>query len=407
MPHASASLRTFFESVYHPLKLPLPRSIIAESYRCTIDRLAEALAREPTLDDLNADSVRKLKGVLNATGRGRRHLSTHLDRLAELWSYAHTIGLAIACDRALFEQTKPSEMTFADALESGVIANILPGYFARKTTIRDEHTHKQYRYALANLATALGHVPTVTDLTDDSLCEMVSHLQARGLAAATINDRVGRICTLWRWLANRGHLQTRPTNNAVPEPKRIPLAWSSDEIATLFQACDNWKGDIAGVQGAGWWKSLHYVAWDSGERISALMACRWDWITDEWLAIPAEVRKGKKTDRVYKLHADTLAILSSIREPKRELIWPWTLDPTSLWYHYKKLRESAGLALDRRSAFHRIRRSVATDTEAAGGNATELLDHSSRDLTKASYLDPRYLKAAHAVDFLFRPSVSE
>jgi integrase len=49
-----------------------------------------------------------------------------------------------------------------------------------------------------------------------------------------------------------------------------------------------------------------------------------------------------------------------------------------------------------------MRRSVASHYEAAGGNATELLGHSSRSVTLA-YLDPRIVPQQHAVDLLFRP----
>lgn len=41
-------------------------------------------------------------------------------------------------------------------------------------------------------------------------------------------------------------------------------------------------------------------------------------------------------------------------------------------------------------------------SEAAGGNATELLGHSSRKVTRQSYLDPRITGPPAAVDLLFR-----
>lgn len=284
------------------------------------------------------------------------------------------------------------------------IETVLTEYFRKNHRIRCEHTRDQYRFAVNDLAKAIESDPCVSDLTDDSLCAMISHMQSRGLAPKTINERAGRIRALWRWLADRGRVSTRPTIGNIPEPKRIPLAWSHEELSALFAACDEWVVDYEGVSGSRWWRSLHHVAWDTGERISAMLDCRWDWVSGEWLAIPAESRKGKTSDRVYKLAPDTRRCLASMRSPDRELIWPWPLSRSSLWCHYRRLRKIAGLSLDRRSAFHRIRRSVATHAEAAGGNATELLDHSDRRLTKESYLDPRFLQGSHAVDYLFRPA---
>jgi len=49
---------------------------------------------------------------------------------------------------------------------------------------------------------------------------------------------------------------------------------------------------------------------------------------------------------------------------------------------------AAGLPTDRRSKFHRIRRTVASAVAEAGGNPSEALDHASPKTTKR-YLDPR------------------
>jgi len=125
-------------------------------------------------------------------------------------------------------------------------------------------------------------------------------------------------------------------------------------------------------------------------------------VSDGWLVIPAEVRKGQAEDRTYRLSAESTGWLETIRRPKRDLIWPWPFAESYLWIAYKRLRKRAGLPSDRRSSFHRMRRSVASHFEAAGGNATELLGHSDRRLTQRSYLDPRFCKAPQAVDRLFR-----
>lgn len=61
-----------------------------------------------------------------------------------------------------------------------------------------------------------------------------------------------------------------------------------------------------------------------------------------------------------------------------------------------------GLPDNRLYKFHAIRKSVASHYEAAGGNATELLGHTSRKITRA-YLDPRIVRKKSAIDVLFRP----
>ena len=83
-------------------------------------------------------------------------------------------------------------------------------------------------------------------------------------------------------------------------------------------------------------------------------------------------------------------------------IFPWPFCPTHIYYHYKRILRRAGLPTDRDCHFHRIRKSVASWYEAAGGNVTELLDHSARRVTRA-YLDPRIVTHQQAADVLFRP----
>jgi integrase len=67
---------------------------------------------------------------------------------------------------------------------------------------------------------------------------------------------------------------------------------------------------------------------------------------------------------------------------------------------------AAGLPDTREYKFHVLRKSVASHYEAAGGNATDLLKHSSRKVT-LTYLDPRVVRPAAPVDLLFRPGETE
>lgn len=281
--------------------------------------------------------------------------------------------------------------------------NHVDRYFVLNPKIRDEKTRRQYRYAFKDFATALGHSPTLADLNDDNVVTMMAFLQNKKLAPKTINERRGRINAFWSWLAKRGVLHTWPTTPPIPEPERTPVAWSPEQIAQLFRGCRQIPGTIDLVRACDWWYSLHLALWDTGERITALVQCRWEYLEGEWLVIPAEVRKGRKKDMSYALHPDTLAAIDVIRDTSREMIWPWPYCEVYIWSRYRTLRQQFGLPTDRKSSFHRMRKSVATHFEAAGGNATDLLSHTSRKVTM-SYLDPRFVKPPQAKDKLFRPA---
>ena len=58
----------------------------------------------------------------------------------------------------------------------------------------------------------------------------------------------------------------------------------------------------------------------------------------------------------------------------------------------------------RRNKFHKFRRTTASNFEAAGGNATKLLDHRKR-ATTAKYLDPRVIKKVMPADIV--PGIGE
>lgn len=277
-------------------------------------------------------------------------------------------------------------------------------YFKQNPRIRCEQTKRQYRYAIADLAAAIGQPPTTADLTDENVAAMMAWQSCeKKLAAKTINERRGRINALWTWLAKKGLVNTFPTTPPIPEPVRIPVAWSRSEIAILLEACKSVPGEIDGLPASEWWTTLHIVAWETGERIGALLDAEPSHLSGEWLTLPAEIRKGRKRDMQYKLTPETAERLRKFIALKaRKKIWPWPNCISYLWIRYRNIRRRAGLPDDRKSGFHRIRKSVATHYEAAGGNATELLGHTSRALTVRSYLDPRFIQSKQAVDLLFK-----
>jgi hypothetical protein len=99
----------------------------------------------------------------------------------------------------------------------------------------------------------------------------------------------------------------------------------------------------------------------------------------------------------------TLTLLKLLRADKLTgKVFEWPYCKTYLWLMYGKLLKQAGLPSGRRDKFHKIRRSVASWFEVAGGNATELLGHSGREITRV-YLDPTICQKPQAADRLFRP----
>lgn len=265
-----------------------------------------------------------------------------------------------------------------------------------------------YLSSIRSFGKFLQRPAAMSDLTDDTVGMFLNWFMQKGRSPYSANKEHANLLAIWRFACRKQILKTWPDVEREVEPKRIPLAWTEEEMHQLFASLAREEGRIGVLPAAAWWTALHFIAWDTGERISALRNLKWKYVDMRrgWLHIPAEIRKGKREDKVFKLSADTLASLTLIQKPKREDVFPFPYSHTYLYDLYAKVLERAGLPTDRKSKFHRLRKSVASHVEAAGGNATSLLGHSTRKVTM-NYLDPRIVGEKHAADMLFRPKAAE
>jgi integrase len=170
----------------------------------------------------------------------------------------------------------------------------------------------------------------------------------------------------------------------------------------LFSTVSTLDGAIGEHLARDWWAALVLVAWDSGERIGAILGLTWNRVDlkDRWVRFAAEYRKGGSDDSAVQISRETAQALDRIRGG-RGPVFPWPYSHTYLWQRFGKILRLAELDDGPRSKFHRIRRSVASHAEAAGGNATAMLRHSKREITEA-YLDPTIVKPQQPSDVLFR-----
>lgn len=277
----------------------------------------------------------------------------------------------------------------------------------RKSRLRNGSYSAQYQYRLnlKRLTKRLHREPLITDLTEDTIADAMDWLvRYCRLAPSSANKMRDNFHALMRFAIARGLTDMRlPETQELVEPVRIPTAWTMDELRRLFKACREQRGMIGGVAARDWWTALHSVMWDTGERISALMAVEWSDVDmgRGFITVRAEGRKGKRSDHLSKLHPDTISTLQMIRNPPRPKVFPWPFHPLYLWVRYKKFREAAGLPIDRMHSFHCMRKSSASWLEAAGGNAQLMLGHSTRNMT-LTYLDPRIVSARGPCDVLPR-----
>jgi integrase len=261
---------------------------------------------------------------------------------------------------------------------------------------RSQRTLVLFRYTLKQFGLYLGREPTLDDLQDLTLGNYLQYLIDLKRAKASVNKERRQLVAIWNFAARRRYVGQFPEIPPVPEPERIPKAWTTGDLQRIAAACRTAGqftalGTYEGIPAADWWLALHAVLWDTGERIKAILQLQWTDLSGDWLTVPAEYRKGSKRPMQFKLRLETVELLEAIRRPSGE-IFPWPFSATYVYFVYKKILKTAGVEYDRQSKFHRMRRSVASHIAAAGGNPSLALGHSN-PATTARYLDPKIARS--------------
>ena len=266
---------------------------------------------------------------------------------------------------------------------------------------------KNHVCALLHLRGFLGREPLISDLTDDTIASMMRWVvSVKGRAPRTANKSRDCLLAQWRFYARKGIVSRWPDVGALPEPQEIPVCWTKPELKRLFAACSRQEGWIGGIPAASWWHALHATCYDTAERIMPVLRLAWGAVDlrSRVITFKAADRKGGRKANQQPIHRQTVRLLRSIRG-ESELVFPTDFCLGTLYNRYDKLLREAGLPHGRESKFHRIRKTSASWFEAAGGNATDFLGHSSRRVT-LRYLDPRVTVKTRPCDELFRPTGS-
>lgn len=272
-------------------------------------------------------------------------------------------------------------------------------YRPRKLLGKQPNTIRLYRQFLDRLGEftqrTFHRPPLVDDLNDDVGCAFLASRLEAGRSAFTVAKERSQFVAMANQAAKKKFIPDFVDIPMIDCPELTPEAYQLDQLHSLLDACAETKGFVGDTPAADWWTGLHYTFLFTGERTEATLLTRWDWLdwNTGWLNVHASVRKGKKKSEAYLLPPKVLAKLDRLRGVTKDLIFqnPWSNAHKSgtFYYHYTKLLRRAGLPEGSKWKPQRLRRTFASYLEAAGGDATEALGHSSRKVTKRSYLDPR------------------
>jgi site-specific recombinase XerD len=250
---------------------------------------------------------------------------------------------------------------------------------------RSPNTDRLYRCLLRQFDRFLLRPALVSDLEDLTLARFLEQRAMKGRSPYTVERERCGLLALARLAHSRGLLPVIPEASQAPLPETTPEAWSVEQMRHLAA--------VAATQlHAETFVPLLGVLWETGERVSAIMETPLTNFRRPILIVPAAARKGRRTDKLFRLSEETCNLLDQVPRPgdaSTAMLLPWPHARTLLWDRMKKLVTRAGLGQGRRWRFHAVRRSTASFYAAAGHDSTRLLGHSSPRLTTRWYLDPR------------------
>jgi len=261
-----------------------------------------------------------------------------------------------------------------------------------------ERTATVYGFTISAFAKSLGRPPELSDLEELRIAKFLAQRVREREPATAAKDRA-QLRALWEFAARRKLVDTWPTMPSVRVPERVPEAWLADEMSLILTAAAGEPGEIAGIPAPLWWRAIILLCYDSAERIGAVLALKWKHVRHDSVLFVAENRKGRRRDIVRPVSPGTAAAMLAIKGNRggEDSVFPWDRTYTHIWAKFGRIIKRAGLPCDRRSKFHRIRKTTASYYQAAGESAQSLLDHSSPAVTRL-YLDPRIVKGRSAPD---------
>lgn len=260
----------------------------------------------------------------------------------------------------------------------------------------DARTINLYWYTIKPYGEFLGRPATLGDFEELSVARFLAR-RVRERAPATAKKDRAHIHALWEFAARRKLVDTWPTIPLVKVPERIPEAWMSDEMGLILESAAKETTFYCEIPAALWWKALLMLAYDTGERVAAMLAIQWRSFRGCSVIYEAESRKGKRRDTLRDISLETADAMLAIKGQRgpNDLIFPWPRQKSYVWKRLEIILQRANLPAGRKDKFHKIRRTTASYFEAAGGNAQKLLDHADAATTR-KYLDPRIVRGLSA-----------
>jgi integrase len=145
------------------------------------------------------------------------------------------------------------------------------------------------------------------------------------------------------------------------------------------------------------WCAFLLTLYDTGLRVRAVLSVAGDALDgDGWLTVRFDLQK-QFADQAFRLHPDTVRLLTRFPAGRPRLFSvPWRNAYGALLKRFGRILKRSGVEAGRKGkdGFHKFRRTNATCVADVAGDeaAQRQLGHSSVQLTRRAYIDPRQLQ---------------
>lgn len=268
---------------------------------------------------------------------------------------------------------------------------------------------EQLRVAVRLYGRFLGHEALVADFSKESLLGFLRGLLAR-CSPATVNSKRAALLSLWRAAAEVGLCTPPPRIAKLIEPERLPVAWTVDQVSRLLATAKRRPGHWYGVPVSLAWEIALLTIWDTAARVGSLLGADLSHVDLQqrtW-RVPAEHLKGRRRDRLFRLHPQTVDAISRslVNGRTTTKLFPYPYQRREVFLHLKCLLRDAGLPFDRQHLFHCLRRTAESYAAAARGIewAAAATGHSVA-VARKSYISPMICPAPSLIEALPRPTI--
>ena len=263
---------------------------------------------------------------------------------------------------------------------------------------------KNLARAVAQFGEHLGRDPAIEDLDEQAIAAWL-HSYRRERSDTTTNNVRRMIFTLWDAAADDGLVRPprRRRVRRLKENQAPPQAWTVSEVRTILEAARAQTGEIAGIPARLWWPSLILAVYWSGCRIGAMRSVPLDgYLPGRGLLIR---RQKNSKPQWYDLPETCCESIDRIVFGSRPLLWPWPYHHRTIWKHFRRIVEYAGVRCPAEglNLFHRLRRTNLSYCDAVDpAIAQRQGGHSTYQVTER-YIDRSISRRASAADVLPDP----